>query len=129
MIRVLFDTHAFLWWDSEPEKLSAEARSICLAPDTILLLSVVSLWEILIKIQIGKMSLRCPIRQIVDEQVRSNGVTILPVSANHVFAVETLPLLHRDPFDRLLIAQAVVEEAFLVSADETVRGYPVKSIW
>src|SRR5437870_2947337 len=111
----LLDTHTFIWWDSDPSKLSATALTFLRDPANTLLLSVVSVWEILIKLQLGKLTLGLPIRTIVAQQ-QVNGVQILPVTLDHVLAVEGLPMPHKDPFDRLLVAQANTEGAKLVSA-------------
>jgi PIN domain nuclease of toxin-antitoxin system len=124
----LLDTHTLLWWDSEPGKLSVNALAFIQDPTNTLLFSVVSIWEMLIKSQLGKLKLAAPLTAIVARQ-QANGIQILPASLDHALAVESLPTLHRDPFDRLLIAQANVEGAVLVSADLIVRQYPVKVVW
>src|SRR5947209_1962471 len=112
----LLDTHAFVWWDSSPTKLSATALAFIQDPANTLLLSVVSVWEMIIKQQLGKTILAAPLPTILARQ-QSNGIQILPVVLDHVLAVENLPLVHKDPFDRLLIAQANVQGAALLSAD------------
>lgn len=91
-------------------------------------LSVVSVWEIVIKVQLGKLSLRLPLPEIVAEQ-QANGLQILPMTLPHSLAIENLPSIHKDPFDRLLAAQAVVEGAELVSADQVFVQYPVRLLW
>ena len=127
-MRLLLDTHTFIWWDSEPSKLSSLALGYCQDPAHQLLLSVASLWEIQIKRQLGKLNLRLPLEEIVEQQ-QSNGVLLLPVLPAHVLRLDSLPSHHRDPFDRLLVAQAIVEDATLVTADPTVAGYPVTTLW
>ena len=124
----LVDTHAFIWWYSNPSRLSAAALAFFQDPSRIVLLSVVSVWEITIKFQLGKMTLNVPLRTILAQQ-QANGVQILPVTLDHVLAVESLPAAHKDPFDRLLIAQANVERAVLVSADAIFARYPVNILW
>jgi len=124
----LVDTHTFIWWDSDPSKLSPAALSFLRDPTSIVLLSVVSIWEMLIKLQLGKLTLRLPIRTILAQQ-QANGVQVLPALLDHVLAVESLPTPHKDPFDRLLVAQANVEGAELVSADPIFAHYPVKVLW
>src|SRR4051794_13113821 len=99
------DTHTFIWWDSDPSRLSARALAVLQDPATLVLLSVVSVWEILIKSQLGKLSLRLPLEQILAQQV-GNGLRILHVTLEHALGLEALPDIHKDPFDRLLIAQA-----------------------
>src|SRR5262245_23563310 len=104
----LLDTHTFMWWDSEPSKLSAPVLAFLHDPANTLLLSVVSVWEILIKLQLGKLMLGSPLATVLSQQ-QVNGLQILPVRLDHVMAVENLPALHKDPFDRLLISQANIE--------------------
>jgi PIN domain nuclease of toxin-antitoxin system len=127
-MRLLLDTHAFIWWDSDPSRLSAPALAALRDPANTVWLSVVSIWEILIKAQLGKLSVRLPLPDIVAQQ-QANGLQILPVTLPHSLALEGLPPLHKDPFDRLLIAQAVVEGADLVSADRVFVQYPVRLVW
>lgn len=128
-MKYLLDTHTFIWWDSEPSKLSARALALCQDRQNTLLLSVVSIWEIQIKMQLNKLRLSLPLKEIIAAQQQTNGVEILPVTLDHVFALENLALHHKDPFDRLLIAQAIVENAILVSADPNLTQYPVQVIW
>lgn len=124
----LVDTHTFIWWDSDPSQLSPVALAFMQNPSNLVLLSVVSVWEIVIKQQLGKLTLRLPLQTIVAGQI-SNGIKILPVTLDHVLAVEGLPPVHKDPFDRLLIAQANVEGIDLVTADAVFAHYPVKVLW
>ncbi len=128
-MKLLLDTHAFIWWNNEPEKLSPQARAACEDVNNVLILSVVSVWEMQIKLQLGKLKLDIPLRTLVESQQRTNDVQILPVLNEHVFALEILPLHHKDPFDRMLIAQANTEELFVVSKDEIFKAYPVKLLW
>ena len=127
MIGIL-DTHAFIWWDSEPTRLSPAALTFLLNPGNTILLSVGSVWEMLIKQQLGKLTLRLPLRQILHQQ-ESNGIELLPVGTAHVLEVENLPAVHKDPFDRLLAAQSRVEGAVLLSADAIFAHYPVRVFW
>lgn len=127
-MKLLLDTHAFIWWDSDPAQLSAPALAALRDPANEVWLSVAGVWEMVIKAQLGKLSLRLPLADIVTQQ-QANGLQILPVTLAHVLAVEGLPPVHKDPFDRVLIAQANVEGAELVSTDQTVRQYPVRVLW
>lgn len=127
-MKLLLDTHTFIWWDSDPARLSAGSLAAIRDPANTVWLSVVSVWEILIKAQLGKLSVRLPLAEIVAQQ-RANGLQILPVMLSHSLALEELPPLHKDPFDRLLIAQAVAEGAELVSADHVFVRYPVRLLW
>jgi PIN domain nuclease of toxin-antitoxin system len=127
-MRVLLDTHVFIWWDSEPTKLSATALNAITDPANEVLLSVASVWELVIKSSLGKLTLRMPLRDLLLQQ-RGNGIELLTVSAEHVLAVEALPPIHKDPFDRLLIAQSAVEGATFVSADDTLAAYGKRPLW
>jgi PIN domain nuclease of toxin-antitoxin system len=125
-VKLLLDTHTFIWWDSEPARLSAAALALCNDPSNELVVSVASLWEIQIKRQLGKLNLRLPLAEIVLHQQETNEVAILPILPAHVLALEELPSHHRDPFDRLLVAQALVEGAPLVRADSPPRPYRLR---
>lgn len=128
-MKLLLDTHAFIWWDSEPHKIPASALAHLQDPANLVLLSVISLWEIQIKSQIGKMHLRLPLADILKLQKQNNGLIELPILSEHVLALDGLPLHHKDPFDRLLIAQAKTEGATLVSNDSLLAAYPVNLLW
>lgn len=128
-MNLLLDTHTFLWLDTAPAKLSPTVRALCQDPNARLFLSVVSIWEIIIKAALGKLTLRTPLRTILADQARINGLQILPVTLDHVLAVEGLPLHHSDPFDRLLIAQAIAEGFTVVSADHVFSRYPASLVW
>ncbi|MBV9865497.1 MAG: type II toxin-antitoxin system VapC family toxin [Abitibacteriaceae bacterium] len=125
-MRVLLDTHIFLWWDNAPDQLSAQALSLCQDSANTLVLSVVSVWEMQIKQQLGKLTLRLPLAELIEDQQKTNGIEILPVSLAHVLLLESLPSHHKDPFDRLLIAQANAEDISLLSVDPSFKQYPVK---
>jgi PIN domain nuclease of toxin-antitoxin system len=127
-VNVLLDTHAFVWWDVNPGQLSATALTAIRDPANKILLSVVSVWEILIKSQTRKMALRAPLTQIVAHQ-QANGFQILQVTLDHVYEIGALPPVHKDPFDRLLIAQANVENAVLLTVDRVFAQYPVQVLW
>jgi PIN domain nuclease of toxin-antitoxin system len=124
-MKFLFDTHTFIWWDSEPSKLSPRALSLCQNQENRLLLSVASVWEMQIKLQLGKLRLKLPLAEVIDGQRQTNGVEVLSVELEHVLALEKLPAHHKDPFDRLLIAQAQVEDVVLISGDPVFARYPV----
>lgn len=93
------------------------------------MLSVVSLWEMQIKLSLGKLRLTLPLREIIEAQQQTNNVEIVPITLAHVLALESLPSHHGDPFDRMLVAQAMVEGAALVSADSNVAKYAVQVVW
>ena len=127
-MRLLLDTHSFIWWDSAPDRLSEKARLALRDPANVVLLSVVVPWEMQIKHAIGKLELRAPLTRLVEDQ-EANGVQVLPITLRHVLALGALPLHHRDPFDRLLAAQAQVEGAVLVTRDSALTAYPVQTLW
>jgi PIN domain nuclease of toxin-antitoxin system len=128
-MKLLLDTHTFLWWDSEPSKLSSKVLALCQDRANAVLLSVVSVWEMQIKSQLGKLKLSLPLAEMVETQRQINNVEVMSITLAHVLALENLPTPHKDPFDRLLIAQANVEGAVLVSDDSIFEEYPVKVIW
>ncbi len=128
-MRILLDTNAFLWSITGDRKLGKNAAKAFLREDNSLLLSVASLWEITIKVGIGKLEIPKPVSNFLLEQLRVNGIALLDISPEHVFGIESLPLHHGDPFDRLIISQCVVEKIPVVTGDTVFRKYPVKVIW
>ena len=128
-MKVLLDTHAFLWFIEDSPKLSAAARSVIEDGLNTPLLSVASLWEMAIKISLGKLVLTEPFETMVPEQLDLNGIDQLGIDFEHVTRVSKLPFHHRDPFDRLLVAQALVEELPIVSADSSLDAYGVRRLW
>jgi len=128
-VKLLLDTHPFIWWTTDPPKLSGAARDALANPENEVLLSVVSIWEIQIKKQLGKITLARPLHELVAEEEQSNAVWLLPVLAEHVYALEALPPHHKDPFDRLLLAQAQHEGAVLVSCDHAFGAYGAALLW
>ena len=126
-MKVLLDTHTFLWAVTDERRLSPKARSVMASSE--LWWSVVSLWESLQKVQVGKLSLPLPAGSFLTGELSSNHVRLLPVSLSHVLRVESLPLHHRDPFDRLLIAQSIEEGWPIITADPWFAHYPVDVIW
>jgi len=127
-MRVLLDTHAFLWWANDDRRLSAPARQ-AITDTADAFLSVASCWEIAIKVSRGRLTLPKAIGHFVPEQLGMNGFQLLQIDLDDVARVATLPFHHRDPFDRLLVAQALGEELTLVSADPVFRKYGVKRVW
>lgn len=125
-MKLLLDTHIFIWWADQPEKLSHSALSALEDEANELLLSVASVWEMQIKIQLGKLKLSLPLKELVKNQQETNDVTVSPVALTHVLALDALPFHHNDPFDRLLIAQSIEEDLTLVSADSQFSAYSVK---
>jgi PIN domain nuclease of toxin-antitoxin system len=128
-MRLLLDIHTFLWFVNDDPKLSATARLMIEDGDNEVLISVASIWEIAIKVSIGKLLLTESVESFVTAQIERNDLHLLPIHMSHAVKVATLPFHHRDPFDRLLVAQALVEGMALVSADRMFSKYRVKRIW
>ena len=128
-MKLLLATHTFLWLASNPENVSQPALAACEDPTNQLYLSVVSAWEIQIKRQINRLRLGVPLDQMIRGQQSANDLRVLPVDLHHVYALDELPLYHNDPFDRLLVAQAKSEQAWLVSGDSRLHPYPLDIIW
>jgi PIN domain nuclease of toxin-antitoxin system len=126
-VSVLLDTQAFLWWVSDDPKLSRRARSAIAGEPCFL--SAASCWEMAIKASLGRLELPRPVDRFLQEQLEVNGFALLQISLRHVAAVADLPFHHRDPFDRLIAAQALEEELPVVSSDPVFRKYRVKRIW
>ncbi|CAN5390326.1 type II toxin-antitoxin system VapC family toxin [soil metagenome] len=124
-MRFLLDTQIFMWWDSESAKLPQRLLTLCEDPTHTLVLSVASIWEMQIKAQLGKLDLDRPLTEIVRNQERTNRLILLPIEATHVFGLQQLPFHHKDPFDRLLIAQALVEGLPVLSVDPFFIQYSV----
>ena len=128
-MKVLLDTHTFIWWDSAPDKLSPKILTLCQDQTNEMILSVASIWEMQIKLQLDKLQLKLPLKDIITNQQQTNNIRVLEVTLAHVLALEGLPTSHKDPFDRLLVAQAIVEDVALVSRDKVFKQYPVKLLW
>lgn len=128
-MRVLLDTHAFLWWIADDPKLSPRAREIFAGGDNELFFSAASAWEIAIKTQIGRLKLPEKPDRFVPDQFSINAIKSLPIQINHALHVATLPDHHQDPFDRLLVAQAQLEGFPILSADPQIGKYRVDVIW
>ena len=128
-MRLLLDTHTFLWFVTASPKLSAEAEDVIRASGNHLLLSVASVWETAIKQNLGRLPIPEPLDSFIPEHLRTNRIALLPIQLRHTFAVARLPLHHRDPFDRLLVAQAISESIPVVSADGVFDAYSVRRLW
>lgn len=128
-MRVLLDTHAFLWWISDSPELSDAARETIADGRNAPVFSAVSGWEIAVKAGLGKLDLPDSPAEFVNEQLSQNSLEVLPVHLRHALGVYGLPDHHRDPFDRLLISQAVAETLPILTADPEISRYPVETIW
>lgn len=127
-MRILLDTHTFLWFVNDSPELSNDAAEL-LESDVDLLLSTASLWEIAIKVSLKKLSLPDDYERFIPQQIALNDIEVLPIAIDHLNVVAKLPLHHRDPFDRMLIAQAVQEGIQVVSADTKFDAYSVERRW
>jgi len=128
-MRLLLDTHAFLWWVADAPELSRKARTAIADSDNECLVSMASCWEMAIKTSLGKLTLGTSLDRFVPEQLAANGFVPLEIGFRHVARVARLAFHHRDPFDRLLAAQALEERFVVVSADATFRRYGTRTIW
>jgi PIN domain nuclease of toxin-antitoxin system len=128
-VRLLLDTHAFLWWVAASGELSRKARSAVGSARNECYVSVASAWEIAIKVSLGKLRIDGALDRFLPEQLAANGFRALAIDLKHAARVATLPFHHRDPFDRLLIAQALEEHLAMVTADLVIAKYGVNRVW
>jgi PIN domain nuclease of toxin-antitoxin system len=122
-MKLLLDTHILLWAAGQPERLPQDARDMIERSDNELFFSAANLWEILIKHGLGRDDFKADAR-VLRRALLDNGYSELPIGSDHVVAIEALPPIHKDPFDRILVAQATVEGITLVTADQIVAKYP-----
>ncbi len=122
-MKLLLDTHLLLWAAGEPKRLSKQARTLIDNPDNELLFSAASLWEVAIKRGLGREDFKVDAR-LLRRGLLDNGYSELPIISDHVVATESLPLIHKDPFDTVLVAQATVEGVTLLTTDSLVAQYP-----
>jgi len=125
----LLDTHVLLWLINQDSRLSGTAKKSYSDPNHEIYLSCASLWEIAIKISKQKLHIPGTLEDFVSQHVRGNGIRILDIKPEHLYLIERLPFHHRDPFDRLLIAQSMVENYPIISSDKSFKDYAVKKIW
>ena len=128
-MRLLLDTHAFLWWVGASPKLSRRAKAAVAKATNQCLVSVASGWEIAIKVSLGQLRIDAALDRFLPEQLALNGFQPLAIDFKHTARVARLPFQHRDPFDRLLVAQAIEEELTVVTADAVFAQYGVKRLW
>ncbi|MFN6487669.1 MULTISPECIES: type II toxin-antitoxin system VapC family toxin [unclassified Nostoc] len=128
-MRVLLDTHAFLWWVTDDPQLSSTSRTIIADSGNILFLSVASVWEIVIKTKSGKLTLPESVEEYIPNRLALNRFESLDIQMTHTLQIATLPNIHRDPFDRILIAQSQVENLPIVTIDQKIAQYSVEIIW
>ncbi len=128
-MRLLLDTHTFIWAATLDDRLSETARALLLDCENELYLSTASIWEMAIKTSIGKLILQQPIEQIINEQIHLNGLKILNIESAHALAVASLPWHYRDPFDRLLISQSKLEHMPILGRDRAMDVYDIERRW
>lgn len=128
-MRYLLDTHTFLWFINNDPNLSQNARGLIVDADNELWVSIGSIWEMAIKVSSGKLNLPSPYAEFVDQQLRLNDFELLNIIVQHLGALITMPFHHKDPFDRLLIAQAKVEDVPIISRDVQFDAYGIKRVW
>lgn len=128
-MRYLLDTHTFIWWAGAPDNLSAPVMALLQNPEHSFFLSLVSIWEMQIKAQLGKLALALPLAELVSTQVRRNAIELLPIRLEHILRLGALEPHHKDPFDRLLIVQAQTEGVTLLSRDPVFGSYDVDVLW
>ncbi len=128
-MRYLLDTHTFLWWDTRSSRLSRHVFDLISDRSNVLWLSMASVWKIQIKHQLARLELSAPLEEIIRIQQRENGINLLPIDLSHVLGLSDLPHHHKDPFDRLLVAQAMAENLVVLSHDPQFARYPVRVVW
>lgn len=128
-MNILLDSHTLIWFSQNSPQLSSSAIEILEDRNNLLFLSLVSVWEIQIKVQLGKLNLDISLSEIVKDQTKINDVQILPLKLSHIWTLDTLPYYHKDPFDRLLISQAITENLIILGVDSVFDSYPVEKIW
>ena len=127
-MKYLLDTHILLWFITNSPELKGEVREIIINPDNEIYLSVVSEWELVIKSNIGKLKLKSDFHAFA-KLINELGIISIAINREHLECYETLPLLHRDPFDRMLIAQAKTEKLTVITHDQNFKGYKIKLLW
>ena len=128
MASYLLDTHAAIWFFSGDDKISQTAKNAILDLSNRKFISIVSAWEVAIKLCIGKLDINGRTADFIFD-VENNGITILPIKTAYLTALESLPMIHRDPFDRLLVATALAEQMTIITADENIAKYTISHIW
>lgn len=128
-MKLLLDTHSFLWFIAGSSHLSTQAQALIESDENQAFLSVASLWEMAIKVSLGKLSLDQPFEPFIARQLDLNGIEILGINLAHTAAVAGMPFHHRDPFDRLIIAQSQIERMPVVSGDPALDQYLITRLW
>lgn len=125
----LLDTHTFLWFINDDASLSSTAKALIEDPENTIYLSVASIWEMAIKVSLDKLEMPSPFTDFIDEQLDKNTIILLNIKTAYTGIVATLPFHHRDPFDRLIIAQSKVEDIPIIGKDAIFDDYGIKRLW
>ncbi|MBE9055753.1 MAG: type II toxin-antitoxin system VapC family toxin [Sphaerospermopsis kisseleviana] len=128
-MRVLIDTHVFIWWTSDFPRISPAVYQLLCNPKTQVFLSVVSIWEMQIKLSLGKIQFKSALPQVIEDEMKQNKIQLLSLDLSHIYDLNNLPHYHKDPFDRLLISQARSENLIIISIDEKFDGYDIERFW
>ncbi|HZP95090.1 MAG TPA: type II toxin-antitoxin system VapC family toxin [Candidatus Limnocylindria bacterium] len=128
-MKLLLDTHVFLWWLTDDRRLSPRAKRAVRDGKNDVFVSAASAWEIAIKTRLGRVTLPEDAERYIADQLERNAFQVLPIRLPHALRVASLPDVHRDPFDRLLVAQALIEDLVILSEDRRLTGYPVRVLW
>ena len=128
-MRIIIDTQVLIWWTNDVSNISHHVQDIIFDLDNELWLSLASIWEMQIKISLGKLALPRSLPDIIATQIEENQIKILPIELSHIYALDRLPLHHRDPFDRLIIAQSATEKMPIASIDKAFDAYSIERIW
>ena len=128
-MKFIADTNAFIWFITDSPRLSSTAKNLLESAESERLLSIASIWEISIIAGLGRLSFEKPLEEFLPDQIAQNQFALLNISLGHALHVETLPLHHRDPFDRMIIAQSFVENVPILSSDEAFDAYGVQRLW
>lgn len=128
-MRLLLDTHTFLWFVTNDPLLSPTAKSLVIDSTNVILVSPASYWEVAIKVRVGKYPLQVPFEQFFNEGIEGNDFSILPIGIQHASVLANLPMHHKDPFDRMIVAQAIAESLSVLSIDAAFDPYGVTRLW
>lgn len=128
-MNIILDTHVLLWILTDDRQLSKKSKQLFLSENSNIYVSVASIWEMAIKVSIGKLNLRTSLKDFIKKQIEGNDIRVLSVETRDILPVETLPFHHKDPFDRLIISQCMSRDYRVLSADKVFDKYPVKRVW
>ncbi|MEO8211331.1 MAG: type II toxin-antitoxin system VapC family toxin [bacterium] len=128
-MKILLDTHSFLWFVYGDNKLSKKAIKTIENPENSLLLSIASIWELAIKISINKLRIKGSLKDFISEETSKNGIRLFGIKEDHIYLLTQLPYFNKDPFDRLLVCQCKEEEISIISADKRFDDYKINRIW